>query len=42
LRQLKVVRDTAVKARTATIITLKQLVVNAPPALREELHPLGD
>jgi len=34
LRQIKVARDTAVKARTSAIITLKQIVVNAPPELR--------
>ena len=32
MRQLKIVRDTAVKARTAAMITLKQLVVHAPPS----------
>jgi transposase len=42
IRQLKVARDTAVKARTTAIITLKQLVVNAPPELREALSALND
>jgi len=42
IRQIKVVRDTAVKARTSAIITLKQLVVNAPASLREQLDGLGD
>jgi transposase len=42
LRQVKVARDTAVKARTSAIITLKQIVVNAPAALREQLGVLGD
>jgi len=42
LRQLKVARDTAVKARTAAMITLKQILVTAPPALRETLQPLTD
>ena len=42
MRHLKVARRTAVKARTAAMITLKQIVVNAPPALREILHPLAD
>ena len=42
LRQVKIARDTAVKARTSAIITLKQIVVNAPAELREELAPLGD
>ena len=37
MRQLKIARDTAVKARTAAMITLKQLVVHAPPQLREAL-----
>ena len=35
-------RDTAVKARSAAIITLKTLIVNAPDALRETLDPLTD
>jgi transposase len=42
IRQIKVARDTAVKARTAAIITLKQIVVNAPALLREELTSLSD
>ena len=42
LRQLKVARDTAVKARTSAIITLKQIVVNAPAELRETLASLKD
>ena len=42
LRQLKVARDTAVKAHTAPMITLKQILVTAPPALRETLQPLTD
>jgi transposase len=42
LRQVKVARDTAVKARTSAIITLKQIIVNAPAELREELASLGD
>lgn len=42
IRQVKVARDTAVKAKTSAIITLKQIVVNAPTELREELDPLGD
>ena len=37
IRQLKVVRDTAVKSRTRAMITLKTLIVNAPAALREQL-----
>ena len=31
MRQLKVARDTAVKARTAAMITLKQIIVTASP-----------
>ena len=42
VRQLKIARDTAVKARAAAMIALKQLLVNAPPELREVLEPLTD
>ena len=42
IRQLKITRDTAVKARTTAMHTLKQIVVNAPPHLREALHALTD
>ena len=42
MRQLKITRDTAVKARTTAMNTLKQIVVHAPPALREALHDLTD
>lgn len=42
IRQLKIARDTAVKARSAALIALKTLLVNAPGALREALEPLGD
>ena len=35
IRHLKVARDTAVKARTQAMVTLKAIVVNAPQALRE-------
>ena len=42
MRQLKVARDTAVKARTAAMNALKQILVNAPPVLREPLHHLTD
>ena len=35
MRQLKVARDSAVKARTTAMNTLKQIVVHAPPRLRE-------
>ena len=40
VRQIKIARDTAVKARRAAIITLKSLIVNASDALRESLDPL--
>lgn len=42
VRQLKIARDTAVKARASAMIALKQLLVNAPPELREALEPLTD
>ena len=42
MRQLKITRDTAVKARTTAMNTLKQIIVHAPPALREALHDLTD
>lgn len=42
VRQLKIARDSAVKARASAVIALKQLLVNAPPALREALEPLTD
>lgn len=42
MRQLKIARDTAVKARTTAMITLKQIVVTASPALRETLQDLPD
>ena len=41
IRQVKVAKDVAVKARTAAIISLKQVLVNAPAELREELQPLA-
>jgi transposase len=41
LRQTKIAKDTAVKARTAAIITLKTLIVTAPDDLRAELQPLS-
>ena len=41
LRQIKVAKDIAVKARTAAMISLKAVVVNAPPELRETLQPLS-
>ena len=42
VREIKIAKDTAVKARSAAIITLKTLIVNAPAELREELTTLGD
>ncbi len=41
IRQSKVAKDVAVKARTSAMISLKQVIVNAPPKLREELQPLS-
>jgi transposase len=41
LRQLKITRDSAVKARTQAMITLKALVVTAPAELREPLDGLS-
>jgi transposase len=42
IRQLKIARDTAVKARTSAIISLKTVIVNAPAELRESLSGLSD
>ena len=42
MRQLKITRDTAVKARTTAMNTLKQIIVHAPPVLREARHDLTD
>ena len=42
MRHLKVARRTAVKARTSAMITLKPIIVHAPPVLREALHDLTD
>lgn len=36
IRQLKIVRDTALKSRTQAMVTLKTLLVNAPQQLREQ------
>ena len=41
LRQVKIAKDTAVKARTAAMISIKQVLVNVDPALREELQTLS-
>ncbi len=40
IRHLKVARDTAVKARTQAMLTLKAIVVGAPAALRERLEAI--
>ena len=42
IRQVKIARDTAVKARTQALITLKCIIVNAPAVLREQLSQLTD
>ena len=42
IRQLKITRDTAMKARTTAMNTLKQIIVQAPPVLREALQDLTD
>ena len=42
IRQIKVARDTARKARSSAIIALKTVIVNAPAELRESLDGLGD
>src|SRR3546814_19746793 len=41
IRQIKVAKDVAVKARTSAMISLKQVIVNAPDDLRQELQPLS-
>jgi hypothetical protein len=41
LRQVKVAKDTAVKARTSAMISLKALIVNVQPELREQLQGLA-
>src|SRR5512134_1911110 len=40
IRQVKVAKDVAVKARTSAMITLKAVLVTAPPEVREQLEPL--
>lgn len=42
IRQVKIAKDTAVKARSQTVIALKAIIVNAPAELRERLEPLDD
>ncbi len=41
IRQIKVAKDIAVKARTSAMISLKQVLVNAADDLRQELQPLS-
>ncbi|MGW4371615.1 IS110 family transposase [Nocardia takedensis] len=41
IRQIKVAKDVAVKARTAAVISLKSILVNAPAELREQQQPLS-
>ena len=40
IRHLKVARDTAVKARTQAMLSLKALLIGAPAALREQLEAI--
>ena len=40
VRTVKAAKDGAVKARTAAMVGLKQVLVNAPAELREQLQPL--
>ena len=42
LRQIKIAKDTAVRARTRAIVTLKTLVVTAPPVPRRTRRPAED
>jgi transposase len=42
IRQVKIAKDTAVKARSQAMVTLKTIVVTAPPELREKLAALSD
>lgn len=42
IRLVKIARDTAVKAHTTAIITLKAVLVTADQELRDELEPLTD
>jgi transposase len=42
IRVIKIARDTAVKARTAAVISLKSILVTASDELRLELEPLTD
>lgn len=42
IRQVKIAKDTAVKARSQAMITLKTVVVTAPADLRDQLDSCGD
>src|SRR6185437_2922719 len=42
IRLVKIARDTAVKAHTTAMITLKAVLVTATQELRDELEPLTD
>lgn len=42
IRQIKIARDTARKAKTSAIVTLKALIVTIPGDLREQLGGLSD
>lgn len=42
IRQVKIARDTARKARTSAIVALKALIVTVPAELREQLEGLTD
>lgn len=42
IRLIKIARDTAVKAHTTTIVTLKAVIVTASDDLRSQLEPLSD
>jgi transposase len=41
LRQIKIAKDTAVKARTAAVISIKAVLITPAPELREELQSLS-
>lgn len=40
IRQIKVAKDVAVKGRTSAVISLKSVIINADPELREQLQDL--
>jgi transposase len=40
IRAVKIAKDGAIKSRTVAMVSLKSVLVTAPPALREELQPL--